>query len=127
MCFCCEILFFEFIHTVHVYVTFVGHVFGYQMHQHCLPLQAIVSCLCEPEVAQTEHVPLLRELLTGVAMVTEIGAQLSSQLSFSLFIVTLRVEASRHAPTLKSEVSNSVLILCHWAKCEQAPTLALPT
>ena len=86
-----------------------------------------MSCLCEPEVAQTEHVPLLRELLTGVAMVIETAAQLSGQLSFSLFIVTLRVEASRHAPALKNEVSASVLILCRKGKCEEAPTMVIIT
>ncbi len=74
-------------------------------------LQVIVDCLSEHEVGQTEHTPLLRELLLAVGVVTEAAIVLTRELSFKLFTVTLRAEASNQAPALRGEIDRILALL----------------
>ena len=69
----------------------------------CL-LQSIVKCLSEPEVGQSEHLPLLQELLSAVIVVTQQAKQESKAYSLELFTITLRVSASNHADSLGTKV-----------------------
>ncbi|XP_064394922.1 dynein axonemal assembly factor 5-like [Halichondria panicea] len=74
-------------------------------------LEVIVDCLSEPEVGQTEHTPLLRELLLAVGVVTEAAIVLTRDLSFKLFTVTLRAEASNQASALRGEIDRILALL----------------
>ena len=76
-----------------------------------LSLQLIVDCLSEPEVGQTEHTSLLRELLLAVGVVTEAATVLNQELSFKLFTVTLRAEASNQATALRGEIDGVLDLL----------------
>lgn len=62
-------------------------------------------------MGQTEHISLLRELLLAVKTTIESSAQLDKQLSFKLFTVTLRAEASNQMATLRSEIDRVISLL----------------
>lgn len=66
--------------------------------------QPIAECLAEPEVSQSEHLPLLRQLVSCVAVVTTASQNPSPRLSLCLFSVLLRVAASRREGELREEV-----------------------
>lgn len=71
---------------------------------HLCSSQAITECLAEPEVAQSQHVPLLRELLGCVrACVMAAGASCSEH-SLRLFSVLLMVSSSKLIGQLQTEV-----------------------
>lgn len=59
-------------------------------------LQAIVECLAEPEVSQTEHAPLLLQLLSCVSAIIDTVGELCTSVSHLIFTILLRVAASRH-------------------------------
>ena len=59
-------------------------------------LQAIVECLAEPEVSQTEHAPLLLQLLSCVSAIIDTVGESCSPVSHLIFTILLRVAASRH-------------------------------
>jgi len=61
-------------------------------------------CLAEPEVSQSEHLPLLRQLLRCVTAATRVSMETNPQLSLRAFTVLLRVAASRHMAELKLQV-----------------------
>ncbi len=73
--------------------------------------QVIVCCLSEPEVGQTEHTALLRELLLAVRVVIDAATQLDEKLSFKLFTVVLRAEASNQASALRGEIDAVLSLL----------------
>ena len=74
-------------------------------------LKAITECLAEPEVAQSQHVPLLRELLGCVrACVMAAGASCSEH-SLRLFSVLLMVSSSKLIGQLQTEVDVAMTIL----------------
>ncbi len=76
--------------------------------EHLPPLlQSITECLSEPEVSESEHVPLLRQLLQCVLATTRAAGESCPQHSLRLFSVLLRVAASRHLEQLKTEVCHS--------------------
>ena len=61
-----------------------------------LPQQVITECLAEPEVSQTEHAPLLSQLLSCVATIIDIAREACASVSHLLFTILLRIAASRH-------------------------------
>lgn len=75
-----------------------------------LCVQTVVDCLFEPEVGHSEHLPLLKELLDAVVVVTQQSRQDSRKYSLKLFMVILRVSASNHAQSLTVKVSNRVFV-----------------
>lgn len=66
--------------------------------------QAASECLSEPEVSESEHTPLLHQLLQCVLATTNASGDSCPQHSLRLFSVLLRVAASRHLEHLKMEV-----------------------
>lgn len=79
-----------------------------QIHVHILlslsPPQAVSECLSEPEVSESEHTPLLHQLVQCVLATTNASGDSCPQHSLRLFSVLLRVAASRHLEHLKIEV-----------------------
>ena len=73
-------------------------------HSFLLLSQAIVECLAEPEVSQTEHTPLLRQLLSCVSAVIGVAGEDCVSVSYIIFTILLRVAASRH---IREEQVNS--------------------
>ncbi len=63
-----------------------------------------MKCLSEPEVGQSEHLPLLQELLCAVITVTQQAKQETKTYSLELFTIILRVSASNHADSLDRKV-----------------------
>lgn len=76
-----------------------------------LSSQSISECLAEPEVGQSEHLPLLRQLLGCVSAVTMAAGESLPQHSLLLFTVLLRIAASRHAGLSRPEVEGTVELL----------------
>ena len=69
-----------------------------------------MECVCEPEVSQSDHVPLLRELLNGVMVIVQAAGNLCKELSLNLFTVILRVRASKHSEELNNYVSLKLFV-----------------
>ena len=72
-------------------------------------LQSIVKCISEPEVGQSEHLPLLQELLDAVMVTTQQTKQECQTHSLQLFTIILRVSASNHAESLGTKVHMRML------------------
>ncbi len=53
-----------------------------------------MDCLSEPEVSQSEHTPLLEELLDAVKVVITHLGDVSEKYSLQLFTIVLRVSSS---------------------------------
>ena len=64
----------------------------------------------EPEASQSEHVPLLQQLLSGVLAITTASGESCGELSLRLFTIILRVSASKHFAELRDLVS--IVITC---------------
>ena len=67
-------------------------------------LQVLSDCVSEPEVGQSESLPLLEQLLQCVTAITSAAVRTCRMHSAALFCVLLRIAASRHALTLGSQV-----------------------
>ena len=74
----------------------------------CL-VQNVIECLAEAEVSQTEHLPLLKELISCVAAVVQTLNDACAEHSLLLFTVIQRVKGSRHSDSLQQEASGLVL------------------
>ena len=61
--------------------------------------------MSESEVGQSESLPLLEQLLNCVIVITTAAGDTCHLHSAALFSVQLRIASSRHAPTLKSKVT----------------------
>ena len=70
-------------------------------------LQAIAECLAEPEVSQTEHAPLLLQLLSCVSAIIDTVGESCTPVSHLIFTILLRVAASRH---IKEEQVSKLLV-----------------
>jgi len=57
-------------------------------------LQNIIATLGEPEVTQTSHIPLLKELLRCTEAVVQTAGPLCHQHSEAIFTILLRLQAS---------------------------------
>ena len=73
-------------------------------------LQGIAECLAEPEVSQSEHLPLLKQLISCMAAVIEASNDVSSELSLVLFTILQHVKGSNHIESLQDEASNNNII-----------------
>ena len=77
--------------------------------------QIIAQCLNEPEVGQSEHLPLLKQLLKCVSSVihsiTPSSSSSYSSLSLHLFTVVLRILASRQSDVIRNEVVSEMIKL----------------
>ena len=74
----------------------------YRVHN-VLP-QAVCECVSSSEVGQTESLPLLQQLLGCVIAITSASGPDCHLHSAPLFSTLLRIAASRHSPTLKTQV-----------------------
>lgn len=77
-------------------------------------LEIIAQCLNEPEVGQSEHLPLLKQLLKCVSSVIHSitpSSSSSSSLSLHLFTVLLRILASRQSDVIRNEVVSEMIKL----------------
>ncbi|KAL5484058.1 hypothetical protein EMCRGX_G020494 [Ephydatia muelleri] len=74
-------------------------------------LKAITECLAEPEVAQSQHVPLLRELLGCVKACIMAAGPSCSEHSLRLFSVLLMVSSSKLIGQLQTEVDAAMTML----------------
>ena len=72
--------------------------------------KAITECLAEPEVSQSEHLPLLRQLLHCVMAAIKVSGETLPQHSFRTFTVLLRIAASKHMEHLKPQVGVVVVL-----------------
>lgn len=70
------------------------------------------DCVSENEVGQSEHLPLLQQLLSCVNAITSAAANDCHLHSAALFCVFLRVSASRHTLTLRTQVSFLGIHVC---------------
>ena len=80
--------------------------------------QIIAQCLNEPEVGQSEHLPLLKQLLKCVSSVihsitpsSSSSSSSYSSLSLHLFTVVLRILASRQSDVIRNEVVSEMIKL----------------
>ena len=67
-------------------------------------LQAVTECLSEPEVAQSQHIGLLMELVWCVKACILVAGQSCSQHSLRLFSVLLMVSSSKLIGQLQPQV-----------------------
>lgn len=67
-----------------------------------------MDCISETEVGQSDHLPLLKEVLSGVLLITERAGNTCAEHSLKLFTVVLRLSASKHAQTLGDSVRDLV-------------------
>jgi dynein assembly factor 5 len=74
-------------------------------------LKVLSDCVSEPEVGQSESLPLLEQLLQCVTAITSAAVRTCRMHSAALFCVLLRIAASRHALTLGSQVDNALELL----------------
>ena len=77
-------------------------------HRQCL-LQDIIECLGEPEVSQTEHLPLLKGLISCVTAVIQTSNDVCSEHSLLLFTITQRISGSKLSDGLQQEASHSII------------------
>lgn len=88
-------------------------------------LQSVCECVSASEVGQSESLPLLEQLLNCVTAIITAAATNCHLHSSALFSVLLRISASRHALSLKLQVScgpscYQLLVLSHvhiFSKC----------
>ena len=71
-------------------------------------MKVITQCLAEPELSQTEHLPLLQQLLLAVTTATVASGDSCSEHSLKLFTVLLRLSASSHVEQLREEVMETI-------------------
>lgn len=74
-------------------------------------MKAITECLAEPEVAQSQHVPLLKELLGCINTCMVAAGSSCSEHSLRLFSVLLMVSSSKLVGQLQLEVDAAMTIL----------------
>ena len=68
--------------------------------------------MSESEVGQSQHLPLIQQLLDCVNAITNAASGTCHLHSTALFSVFLRISASQHALALKTQVSIVGLHVC---------------
>ena len=67
-------------------------------------LQSITECIAEPEVSESEHIPLLCQLLQCVTAATRAAGDSCAQHSLRLCSVLLRIAASSYVEQFMMKV-----------------------
>ena len=70
--------------------------------------QVVAECISEIDVNQTDHLPLLQQLVRCVCAIISSSLDKSKMLSACLFTILLKIAATKHGQSLEKQVKQKL-------------------